>query len=63
MPVAATFDFRSEDGVSLADVAKLDTMVTVVDAQAFLRDYGSVDACPTAARRPVRAMAACWWIC
>jgi G3E family GTPase len=43
MPVAATFDFRSEDGVSLADVAKLDTMVTVVDAQAFLRDYGSTD--------------------
>ena len=43
MPVAATFDFRSEEGVSLADVAKLDTMVTVVDAQAFLRDYGSTD--------------------
>ncbi len=43
MPVAATFDFRTEDGFSLADVATLDTMVTVVDAQAFLRDYGSVD--------------------
>jgi G3E family GTPase len=43
MPVAATFDFRTEDGVSLADVAKLDTMVTVVDAAAFLRDYGSTD--------------------
>jgi G3E family GTPase len=43
MPVAATFDFRTEDGVSLADMAKLDTMVTVVDAAAFLRDYGSTD--------------------
>ena len=41
MPVAATFDFRAEDGTSLSDVARLDTMVTVVDAPAFLRDYGS----------------------
>ena len=43
MPVAATFDFRAEDGTSLSDVARLDTMVTVVDAAAFLRDYGSRD--------------------
>lgn len=43
MPVAATFDFRDEDGRSLDDVARLDTMVTVVDARAFLRDYGSAD--------------------
>jgi G3E family GTPase len=43
MPVAATFDFRAEGGFSLADVARLDTMVTVVDARAFLRDYGSAD--------------------
>ncbi|MFC3123817.1 zinc metallochaperone GTPase ZigA [Pseudoroseomonas globiformis] len=43
MPVAATFDFRDEDGHSLDDVACLDTMVTVVDARAFLRDYGSAD--------------------
>jgi G3E family GTPase len=41
MPVAATFDFRTEDGFSLADIARLDTMVTVVDAQAWLRDYAS----------------------
>ncbi len=41
MPVAATFDFRADDGTSLSDVARLDTMVTVVDAPAFLRDYGS----------------------
>ena len=44
MPVAATFDFRAEDGTSLSDVARLDTMVTVVDAPAFLRDYASRDA-------------------
>ena len=43
MPVAATFDFRTEEGFSLADVAQLDTMVTVVDAAAFLRDYASHD--------------------
>ena len=36
MPVAATFDFRDEAGYSLADLARLDTMVTVVDAAAFL---------------------------
>jgi len=44
MPVAATFDFRDAEGRSLADVARLDTMVTVVDAAAFLRDYASADA-------------------
>lgn len=43
MPVAATFDFRTADGFSLADIARLDTMVTVVDAAAFLRDYESAD--------------------
>ncbi|MCI5049002.1 MAG: zinc metallochaperone GTPase ZigA [Rickettsiales bacterium] len=43
MPVAATFDFRDEDGESLSDVAELDTMVTVVDAANLLADYSSVD--------------------
>ena len=41
LPVAETFTFAGEDGKSLADVARLDTMVTVVDAFNFLRDYGS----------------------
>jgi G3E family GTPase len=44
MPVAETFTFVDDDGVSLADVARLDTMVTVVDAFNFLRDYASDDA-------------------
>ncbi|MFT5717814.1 MAG: G3E family GTPase, partial [Oleiphilaceae bacterium] len=39
LPVAETFTFADEDGVSLSDVAKLDTMVTVVDAVNFLNDY------------------------
>ncbi len=43
MPVAATFSFRDERGFSLADVARLDTMLTVVDAAGFLREYSSTD--------------------
>lgn len=43
MPVAATFSFRDENGFSLQDVARLDTMVTVVDASSFPRDYASTD--------------------
>ncbi|HEY1066251.1 MAG TPA: GTP-binding protein [Pirellulales bacterium] len=44
MPVAATFTFEDESGQSLADVARLDTMVTVVNAASFLEDVGSLDA-------------------
>ncbi|MHA7851786.1 GTP-binding protein [Roseovarius sp.] len=43
LPVAATFEFRDEDGQSLSDVARLDTMVTVVDAVNLLQDYASHD--------------------
>lgn len=43
LPVAATFDFRDEHGMSLSDVARLDTMVTVVDAVNLLKDYSSSD--------------------
>ena len=43
LPVAATFDFRTEEGESLSDHARIDTMVTVVDAAALLRDYASHD--------------------
>ena len=41
LPVAATFDFRDEQGNSLSDVARLDTMVTVVEAVNLLNDYSS----------------------
>ena len=40
MPVAATFDWRWEDGTRLADVAPIDTMVTLVDAAQFLQQIG-----------------------
>ncbi|MEM9100099.1 MAG: GTP-binding protein [Pseudomonadota bacterium] len=43
LPVAATFDFRDEYGDSLSDVARLDTMVTVVDAVNLLKDFTSHD--------------------
>ena len=39
LPVAKTFTFADENGVALSDIADLDTMVTVVDAVNFLKDY------------------------
>lgn len=43
LPVATTFAFRDEEGFSLADVARLDSMVTVVDAVNLTRDYAAHD--------------------
>ena len=43
LPVAETFTFADENGVSLSDVANLDTMVTVVDAVNFLNDYDEAE--------------------
>lgn len=43
MPVAATFEWEFEDGTSLSDHARLDTMVTVVDASGFLRELATGD--------------------
>lgn len=43
LPVAATFEFRDEAGNSLADSARLDTMVTVVDAVNLLNNFASSD--------------------
>jgi G3E family GTPase len=43
LPVAETFTFADEKGVTLADVARLDTMVTVVDGRSFLREWQKAD--------------------
>jgi G3E family GTPase len=40
LPIAETFTFRDEESdQSLSDIARLDTMVTVVDAVNFIKDY------------------------
>ena len=43
IPVAQTFTFEDENGVSLSHVSRLDTMVTVVDANSFLKDYNEAE--------------------
>ena len=43
LPVAETFTFRDENEQSLADIARLDTMVTVVDGVNFLLDYQAAE--------------------
>lgn len=47
LPVAETFTFRDENGISLADVARLDTMVTVVDGVNFMLDYQASESLAT----------------
>ncbi|MEO1273593.1 MAG: zinc metallochaperone GTPase ZigA [Myxococcota bacterium] len=44
LPVAQTFTFEDEQGTSLSDIARLDTMVTVVDVASFRRDYNEAEA-------------------
>ena len=44
IPVAQTFTFEDENGVSLSQISRLDTMVTVVDAANFLHDYNEAEA-------------------
>ncbi|MEP6987598.1 MAG: GTP-binding protein, partial [Chloroflexota bacterium] len=43
LPVAETFSFEDDDGVQVSDFARLDTMVTVVDAYNFPREFGSAE--------------------
>ena len=43
LPVAETFTFEDEEGNSLSHLAELDTMVTVMDAGNFMKDFGSWD--------------------
>ncbi len=42
-PVASTFGLTDEKGESLGDVARIDTMVTVVDAHSLLADLTNID--------------------
>ncbi|WP_248742441.1 MULTISPECIES: zinc metallochaperone GTPase ZigA [unclassified Pseudomonas] len=43
LPIAETFTFCDEHGQSLADIARLDTMVTVVDGLNFLPDFQAAE--------------------
>ena len=43
LPVAETFTFIDETGTSLSDLARLDTLVTVVDAARFEADFNSIE--------------------
>ncbi|MFQ3670486.1 MAG: zinc metallochaperone GTPase ZigA [Verrucomicrobiia bacterium] len=43
LPVAQTFTFADEAGGSLAELTRLDTMVTVVDGVNFLREFRGSD--------------------
>ncbi len=43
LPVAETFTFEDDKGASLSELALLDTMVTVVDAVNFARDWKGAD--------------------
>lgn len=44
IPVAQPFTLEDEGGVSLSDISRLDTMVTVVDAASFLPDLNAAEA-------------------
>ncbi|PTN11836.1 zinc metallochaperone GTPase ZigA [Nitrosomonas aestuarii] len=39
LPIAETFTFADKQSIALSEIARLDTMVTVVDAVNFLKDY------------------------
>lgn len=43
LPVAETFTFTNESGRSLNDITRLDTMVTVVDAANFRKDWEATE--------------------
>ncbi len=43
LPVAETFTFTDEDGHTLNDIARLDTMVTIVDTKNFMSQFTSIE--------------------
>lgn len=44
IPIAQTFTFENEDGISLSQLSRLDTMITVVDTANFLDSYSEAEA-------------------
>ena len=66
LPVAETFTFEDEEGRGLGDVARLDTMVTVVDAHNFKSDFLSDDSLSergeVAGEEDERSVSICCWI-
>ena len=44
LPVAETFVFDDGEGKSISEIARLDTMVTVIDSHNFLRNYQESEA-------------------
>lgn len=63
LPVAETFTFEGGDGRCLGEVARLDTMVTVVDAFNFLRDYSSQDSIQSRGESLVKKTRVPLWTC
>ncbi len=63
LPVAETFTFEDEQGRSLSDVARLDTLVTVVDGVNFLEQYRRADSLEEAGQSLARTTSATWPIC
>ncbi len=64
VPVAQTFSYIDEElGIDLTKFCRLDTMVTVVDANRFWHITLPARRCLTAARRRGRAIPGKWSIC
>lgn len=61
IPIAQTFTFEDETGLSLSQLARLDTMVTVVDAANFLLEYRQADSLKR--RGQMRTFTTCPWKC
>lgn len=63
LPVAETFTFEDEQGESLSQFARLDTLVTVVDGVNFIRQYQQAQSLQEAAKAWARTICAAWRTC